>query len=54
MVTCSVVGSQITLELQKACKNLPTGEVLSYLEVDGIKERSEKAKREILSGPKGE
>lgn len=43
-----------TLELQKACKNLPTGQALSYLETDGIKERPKKVKGGTLSGPRGE
>lgn len=39
----------MTLELQKACKNLPTREALSYLETDEIKERSKKAKEGTLA-----
>ena len=49
VVTCSVGGRQITWELQKACKNLPTGEALSYLETDEIKERPKKAKGGTLA-----
>lgn len=54
MVTCSCKLATETLALQKACKNLPTGEALSYLETDGIKDRPKKAKGGTLSGPRGE
>lgn len=39
----------MALELQQACKNLPTGEALSYLEIEGIKERPKKAKGGTLA-----
>jgi len=39
--------------LKRPVRILSTGEVLSYLEIDGIKDRPEKAKGGTFSGPKG-
>lgn len=49
MVTCSIGGRQRALELQKFYENLSTGEALSNLETDGIKERPKKVKGGTLA-----